>query len=314
MKFHQRVAAVIASEGFKGVLKRILRRISSKKRILQETDFDAEKTTENYNKLKRDFYQKIKSVDFPGIEDFLWYHTIDLGNGLITPGDYDYRGGIEALGFPEDMTGMHVLDVGSATGYFAFEFVKRGATVTSVELPSIADWDMPIGEDKETTLNELMKEHNADSIEELHYRHLDGPFLFCQKMLNTHVERCYSSIYDICPEKMNARQFDYVFIGDMLLHLFSPLKALSSVASVCKGTLVISQVIRETDESQPLMVYIGGDSRKGDCRAWWYPNKTCFTQMLKRVGFQTVDLRGEWDVVLQSSGSYGTRTVIHATK
>ena len=92
MKFHQRVAAVIASEGFKGVLKRILRRISSKKRILQETDFDAEKTTENYNKLKRDFYQKIKSVDFPGIEDFLWYHTIDLGNGLITPGDYDYRG------------------------------------------------------------------------------------------------------------------------------------------------------------------------------------------------------------------------------
>jgi len=42
-------------------------------------------------------------------------------------------------GFPfaRGMRGMRVLDVGSATGLLAFEFEKRGASVVSVELPSL---------------------------------------------------------------------------------------------------------------------------------------------------------------------------------
>jgi tRNA (mo5U34)-methyltransferase len=72
-----------------------------------------------------------------------------LGDGLVTPGDFDYRPSLPLFQFPEDMRGMTVLDVGSATGFFAFEFEKRGASVILVELPSIADWDMPGGEDRE---------------------------------------------------------------------------------------------------------------------------------------------------------------------
>lgn len=317
MKLYQRVAQVVASEGFAGVWRRIFVRLFLAKRApLPQSSFDAAKVAAEYEQLKSDFRQKIASVDFPGIERFMWYHTIDLGDGFITPGNYDYREVIDSFGFPDDMSGMQVLDIGSATGFFSFEFEKRGATVTSVELPSVADWDMPRGVDSETTLGELMKEHDVGTTEELQYHHLDGPFLFCQKMLGTHVERCYSTIYDICPEKMRGQEFDLVFVGDVLLHLFSPLKALSSVASVCKGKLIISQTIPETDESRPSMVYIGGESRQGDCRAWWYPNKTCFTQMLKRVGFSTVEFYGEKDVTQRSSSlcSYNTRTIIHATK
>jgi hypothetical protein len=79
----------------------------------------------------------------------IWYHTIDLGNGLVTPGTYDNRKDLPRFQFPEDMSGMTVLDIGSATGYFAFEFERRGANIISVELPSIADWDMLLGEEKE---------------------------------------------------------------------------------------------------------------------------------------------------------------------
>ena len=28
---------------------------------------------------------------------FYWYHTIDLGDGLVTPGLYDYRGRLSAI-------------------------------------------------------------------------------------------------------------------------------------------------------------------------------------------------------------------------
>src|SRR4029453_10445970 len=76
------------------------------------------------------------------VEGFYWYHTIDLGDGLVTPGDYDFRDRMSEYPFPADMSGQTVLDVGSATGFFAFEFERRGADVVSVELPSIADWDM----------------------------------------------------------------------------------------------------------------------------------------------------------------------------
>src|SRR3954447_19802676 len=46
---------------------------------------------------------------------YYWYHTVDLGDGLVTPGLHDYRRSLGEFHFPEDMSGMNVLDVGSAT-------------------------------------------------------------------------------------------------------------------------------------------------------------------------------------------------------
>jgi hypothetical protein len=88
-------------------------------------------------------------ADLADADRYYWYHTVDLGDGLITPGMYDYRETIAAFGFPDDMHGMTVLDVGSATGFFAFEFERRGARVISVELPSLRDLDRFPGQDVE---------------------------------------------------------------------------------------------------------------------------------------------------------------------
>jgi hypothetical protein len=100
------------------------------------------------------------------------------------------------------------LDIGSATGFFSFEFAKRGANVTSVELPSIADWDMLPGEDKEH-LKGLMAKHQVSTVEEVQYLHLDGPFEFCRKVLNSKVRRCHSTIYNLSPEKLGKDAFDW---------------------------------------------------------------------------------------------------------
>lgn len=71
------------------------------------------------------------------VEDLgLWYHRIDLGNGVVTPGDRDqsltynlYQGLL-----PEDLSGMTVLDMGANACGFSIEFAKRGAKVLAVEL------------------------------------------------------------------------------------------------------------------------------------------------------------------------------------
>src|SRR5437899_3009888 len=86
---------------------------------------------------------------------YYWYHTVDVGGGLVTPGSYDYRETIGQFGFPENMSGMTVLDVGSATGFFAFEFERRGARVVSVELPSLRDLDRFPGQDVENSLRKI---------------------------------------------------------------------------------------------------------------------------------------------------------------
>ncbi len=82
------------------------------------------------------------------VKDFYWYHCIDLGDGVITDGDYDLRPLVDHYGFPDDMTGMSVLDVGRGSGFFSFEFERRGAQVVATDIGSYFDWDFCGGEKK----------------------------------------------------------------------------------------------------------------------------------------------------------------------
>ena len=58
-----------------------------------------------------------------------WYQSIELGEGLITPGETGEatRHKLEMMDLPSDMSGMSVLDIGCNEGFFAFEAERRGA-------------------------------------------------------------------------------------------------------------------------------------------------------------------------------------------
>src|SRR5262249_49774486 len=42
-----------------------------------------------------------------------WFHSIDLGNGVVTPGQEPTKYKLRRLGIPEDLTGKSVLDIGA---------------------------------------------------------------------------------------------------------------------------------------------------------------------------------------------------------
>jgi tRNA (mo5U34)-methyltransferase len=307
MKLYQKVCAVIADEGMSGLMRRILRKFFI-------TNEECSKVREDYERLASDFNARALAMGYGDMKKYYWYHTMDLGNGLVTPGTYDYRKDLPRFRFPEDMSGMNVLDVGSATGFFAFEFERRGANVISVELPSIADWDMPLGEDRERTLTELMADREVTTIEEVHNLLLDAPFEFCRRVLNSKVKRCHSTIYDLSANKLGVDVFDLIFVGDVLLHIFSPLQALAALAPLCRGTLVIAQEVPNNRNHQPVMHYIGGERRGGDNRSWWLPDRLCLEQMLMRLGFKNVAVVGHHTGVMRPGGNVYDRTIIHATK
>lgn len=57
-----------------------------------------------------------------------WFHRIDLGNGIVTPGenDKDHQDWVTSA-LPQRMDGLSVLDIGAWDGYFSFLAEERGA-------------------------------------------------------------------------------------------------------------------------------------------------------------------------------------------
>ena len=319
MNLMQRVGVVLAEEGVSGLIQRTTRRLTPRNTPTVQAPHDdgedarrMDRAKQEYRQLADAFKERTARLGHGDLSKYYWYHTIDLGDGLVTPGDYDYRSSLPLFQFPEDMRGMTVLDVGSATGFFAFEFERRGATVTSVELPSIADWDMPVGAD--AAMTDLMAFHEVGSVEEVQHFHLDGPFDFCRKLLHSQVRRCHSTIYDLSPEKLGTAGFDLVYVGDVLLHTVSPFEALARVAPLVRGTLIIAQGLPEVAGDMPVMQWAGGDSPTCDSRTWFHPNKACLTQMLTRLGFTTVTEVGRHQGVLRRAWGVYDRSIIHATK
>ncbi len=271
------------------------------------------------------FNRRAAQLGHADIANYYWYHTIDLPDGLVTPGLYDLRAALPSFGFPQDLRGKSVLDVGSATGFFAFEFARRGAHVVSVELPSLYALDRFPGQDIEHSIEKIGEMIVPKSLgevrgyvrkytpEQLYFYLLEGPFAFCRKLLNVRVERCYSTVYDLSENKL-GRTFDLVFMGDILLHTLNPLHALAAVAPLCSGTLVLSQTLPDEPGEKPAMHYVGGDSPGSDEVSWWLPNKACMVQLLKKLGFASVTEAGRNTGVLRPSGYAYDRAILHAVK
>ena len=284
----------------------------------------AKTVAQEYTEQVEQFEQRAARLGLGDVRGYYWYHTIDLGDGLITPGMYDYRATLPAFCFPETMRGMKVLDIGSATGFFAFEFERRGARVISVELPSLDSLDRFPGQTTEQVVGKIgrmiescRREGIAPapsySAAELYFVLLEGPFQFCKRRLNSKVERCYSTVYELTSEKLGGAEFDFIFVGDVLVHTLYPLRALAALAPLCKGTLVLSQLMPE-NPAEAAMLYVGGEDPTEDDVSWWLPNKPCMEQMLKKLGFRTVAEVGRNTGFLRPSGHPFDRAILHAKK
>jgi tRNA (mo5U34)-methyltransferase len=272
-----------------------------------------------------EFNRRGQALGYSDIENYYWYHTIELPGGLVTPGLYDLREALPNFGFPADMRGMSALDIGTATGYFAFEFARRGARVTAVDLPSLYALDRFPGQDIEQTLEKIGEMIVPKSLgqvrgyvrkytaEQLYFYLLEGPFEFCRKLLNLPVERCLSTVYDLSEAKL-GRKFDLVFLGDILVHTLNPFEALAAVAPLASGTLVVSQILPDEANEKPAMLYVGGDSPESDEVSWWLPNKTCLVQLLKKLGFRSVTEIGRNRGVLRPSGYAYDRAILQAVR
>ena len=202
-----------------------------------------------------------------------WYHTIDLGNGVVTPGWFDLRAQLGDYPIPASLAGKRVLDVATFDGFWAFEFERRGAAeVTALDIDSFAEVDM------------APRIRRQKSPEYLARKTGEG-FRLCHEALGSNVRREILNVYDLSPERLG--KFDFVFISDVLLHLMNPMKALHNIASVTAdgGMAVIADVYNPALPDR-LMRYESGVNHN----TWWSMSLGALEQMVRDAGFGSVEL------------------------
>lgn len=189
-----------------------------------------------------------------------WYHSMDLGHGITTPGKYAPAEWLPRLNLPNDLRGRTVLDIGAWDGFFSFEAERRGAgrvLATDSFCWSGEGWGSKAG------------------------------FELARTALGSKVEDRDIEVLDLSPEEIGT--FDIVLFLGVLYHMKHPLLALERTAAVTKDLLVLQTHVVLEDTLQPVMVFYPGKEFNEDYTNWWVPNRLAVEAMLKTVGFKRIE-------------------------
>lgn len=201
-----------------------------------------------------------------------WYHTLELAEGVVTPGWFDHRGVVDKLPLPGSLQGKRCLDVGTFDGFWAFEMERRGASeVLAIDVPDPRSWDWP-----------SLSDERVLEILAARKRRGEG-FRLAHRALGSQVQHRELSVYGLTPDELG--EFDFVYFGSLLIHLRDPVLALERVRSVCAGELLV------VDNHEPLLsllfprlpiARLDGRGRPW----WWQSNSACVARIVEAAGFE----------------------------
>lgn len=219
---------------------------------------------------------KAKVAEIP-----FWFHCINLGNGIITPGcSKTYSPTSERfIGLPENLEGLTVLDIGTWDGFYSFAAERRGAS----RVLATDEFAWKAG-------------------------HKRG-FNLARQVFNSQVEDQQIDVLEHSPDKIGV--FDLVLFLGVLYHMRHPLLALERVASVCKKQLILETHVDMLDCEKPAMAFYPGAELGAEPNNWCGPNPPMVKGMLETVGFQKVEVISTSPSFLCGS-SVSTRMVFHA--
>jgi tRNA (mo5U34)-methyltransferase len=193
------------------------------------------------------------------VDAIRWFHTLDLGQGIVTRGIDDPSFRLPRLALPASLAGRSVLDIGAWDGFFSFEAERRGAA--RVVAADYFSW------------------------------HGDGwgtkaGFELAREALGSRVESVDIDVMDLSPERVGT--FDVVFFLGVLYHLRDPLAALERVASVTRDLLILETVVDMVGVRRPTAAFYPARELNNDPTNWWGPNVPAVRGLLKAVGFDEV--------------------------
>ena len=209
------------------------------------------------------------------------YHRFEIEPGLYTPGthvDVEPSEVFDEIGIPQDISGLRALDVGAWDGVYTFEFAKRGAKATALDI-----------QDPDVTI-----------------------FNVARRILNAQVNHIRGSVYDLA-EKTHGK-YNIVLFAGVYYHLKNPVLAFQRIREVLEddGRLYIegatcsrylarqlaSSVPGASFESlmplvdrMPISLFDHDHQIYPGWSNWWFPTTSCLHGMLSDSGFFDIELR-----------------------
>ena len=213
-----------------------------------------------------------------------WYHSIDLGDGIVTPGVDNTAPRLARIGLPQTLSGLSVLDIGAWDGFFSFEAERRSAArVVASDYYSWHGTGWGTGQGK-------------------------AAFQLARETLKSRVEDIDIDVMDLAPERVGV--FDVVLFLGVLYHLPNPLLALERVSSVTKKLLILETVVDMVGVGRPAAAFYPARELNEDPTNWWGPNHAAVRGMLTVAGFARVETL----TPPRSAPLRAARAVVHALR
>lgn len=238
----------------------------------------------------RELYDKVAAVSF-------WFHALDLGHGVITPGFESYDSlqlKLASLRLP-DLRGKSVLDIGAWDGYYSFTAEKLGAArvVALDKYVWTLDWAAKRAYRAECKAKGIAPQP-YDLVPELwDFTGLPGKrgFDLAHEALQSQAVAVVDDFMKMDLETIG--DFDVVFFLGVLYHLESPLDALRRLRRVTKEVAIIETAaitvggLEETSlcEFYPLDAKLAEDPSN-----FWAPNARALIGLCQTAGFSRVEI------------------------
>lgn len=208
-----------------------------------------------------------------------WHQGYITDRGLVLDGPSDTLAIMKACGVPDDLSGLHVLDIGSLNGAATCEAIRRNAA-SVVALDALPH--------SETHFDEVTRD-------------LDGIVFLNQ------------SVYKQ-DRRLETAQFDVVFFFGVLYHLRYPLLALDRIRQwiALAGHLYVESHVAPGGE-HVARFYPAGELNN-DPSNWFGPTVPCACDWLFSAGFD-VTYHGNWigDRACFACEAAGVRPPFNAT-
>jgi tRNA (mo5U34)-methyltransferase len=221
-----------------------------------------------------------------------WYHTIELGDGVITEGVFDHRGVVPRYLLPSDLSGKRCLDVGTMDGFWAFEMERRGAAeVVAADVGAVDDLDWP----------PLWRRRVEPTLDETKA----ARFELAHAALHSAVCRVERSVYELAPE---LGEFDVIFCGDLLVHLKDPITAVQRMHALCRGETIICNPVKRFPfaRGRALAQFDGIEEFR-----WWLLSEASIERIMRAAGYARVERGRRFELPARGPGKWkGRRAVL----
>ncbi len=233
--------------------------------------------------------QSCDAIDF-------WWHSIDLGQGVVTPGKKTAAllgRELDALQLPA-LTGETVLDIGAWDGFYSFAAERLGAQrvvaldhyVWSLDRPQVDAYHAQYANARVT----------PPPIEQTSCWQPDKKpgkrgFDTAHAALDSQVESVFGDFMTIDPAQIGT--FDVVLFLGVLYHMENPLASLRRLAGFTKGVAIIEThaIAVPAFEHRALCEFYPHGELDGDVSNWWGPNLKALEEMCLAAGFSRVEIK-----------------------